>query len=158
MIPDPQKLAERAARIGMIINLMLPAGIAILAYAIEASGGVPKWEITQSGPPIIFIVFGALAISELAVAFFIRRKFFSRDHVASFRTDSPAIDQWLMKSSIIVFALGASPMLYGAILYIFSGDVRQLAFFGIVTMLAYRLFRPSADQLENILSQAEPVS
>jgi hypothetical protein len=155
MIHDPQKLAEQSARIGMVINLMLPAGVALLAYAIEAAELAPKWEMAQADPPIIFFLFGALAISELAAAFIIRKKFFARDHVAPFRNDGRAVEQWLMRSSIIVFALGAAPMLYGAVLYIVSGELRQFAFFGIVTLLAYRLFRPSADLLEEILQTSE---
>ncbi|MBD3299039.1 MAG: hypothetical protein GF341_10320 [candidate division Zixibacteria bacterium] len=139
----------------MVINLMLPAGIALLAYAIHASRLIPTWEMATASPPILFLVCGALALGELVAAFILKRQFFSQQRVAPIRHDPAAIDQWLLKSSIIIYALGASPMIYGSILYILSGDLRQLAFFGIITMLSYRLFHPTTDQLEEILKAPE---
>ena len=158
MSPDHAKLAERASRMGMVVNVMLPASIAMLAYAVHASGMVAPWEMATANPPILFIVIGALALGEMVAAFVLKRMLFSRARVAPIRHDSAAIDQWLVKSSLIIYALGASPMIYGAILYVFSGDLRQLAFFGIVSLLAYRLFHPTAGQLKEIFTEAERVT
>lgn len=143
---------------GMVINVMLPAGIALLAYAIHASGMIPTWEMATSSPPVVFLVCGALALGELLAAFIMKKRLFSRDRVAAIQNDAVAIDQWLLRSSIIVYALGASPMIYGSVLYILSGDLRQLAFFGMITLLAYRLFHPSADQLEELFRETEAVA
>ncbi len=139
----------------MVVNLMLPAGIALLAFAIHASRLVPTWDMATASPPVPFLVCGALALGELVAAFILRRQFFTRQRVEPIRHDPAAIDQWLLKSSIIIYALGASPIIYGSILYILSGDIRQLAFFGMITLLAYRLFHPTADQLEDILKAPE---
>lgn len=151
MQPDPQRLAERAARLGMLINIMLPALVAILAYAAHAAHLMEPVESFTSDPPILFIALGAVAISELVAAFIIRRVLFSRERAAAVRDDAVKAEQWVLRSSLIIFVLGASPMIYGAILYLLSGDLRQLAFFGIITLVAYRLFRPTADLIEEAL-------
>lgn len=157
MIPDPRKLSDRASRVGMVINVMLPAGIALLAYAIHASGMVQVWAPATASPPVLFLICGAMALSELLAAFIMKKRLFSRERVMPIRKDPAALDRWLLRSSIIVYALGASPMVYGSVLYVLSGDLGQLAFFGIVTLLAYRLFRPTADQLEELLRDKEIV-
>lgn len=149
MRPDSQQLAERAARLGMVINILLPAVVAIVAYAVHAAKLVSPIESFTSDPPIIFMVFGAVALSELVVAYFMRRALFSRHRTTAIRDDATKVEQWVMRSSLVIFAIGASPMIYGAVLYLLSGDIRQLAFFGIVTLLAYRLFRPTPELLEN---------
>jgi len=152
--PDSQQLAERAARLGMLINIMLPAVVAIAVYALHAAKLVAPIESFSTDPPIVFIVFGAVAISELIAAYVLRRILFSRQRAESIRDDAAKVEQWVMRSSLVIFVIGASPMFYGAILYLLSGDIRQLAFFGIVTLLAYRLFRPTADLIDTAL-QAE---
>jgi hypothetical protein len=149
--PDSHHLAERAARLGMLINIMLPALVAIVAYGVHTAHMIDPVESFTSDPPILFIALGAVAISELVAAYIMRRVLFSRERTAAIRDDAVKAEQWVMRSSLIIFVLGASPMIYGVILYLLSGDLRQLAFFGIITLVAYRLFRPTEDLIEEAL-------
>jgi hypothetical protein len=155
MIHDLEHLVNRTVRLGLIINLLAPATLAAVAFTLHEIGIVPTVPSLEQGPSILFFVLGALAISELIAAFVLRRALFSQARVRPIRDDPTLVEQWLVRSSIVIFAVGASPMVYGAVLYLLSGDTGQLAFFGIITLLAYRLFRPSKALLEELLEAAE---
>lgn len=148
-------LVQRATRLGILLNVGLPALFAAVAVALRESGvlALPK-ELPAPLQPL-FYVLGGVALMELAAAYFLRRLFFSPARVAPFCHDPVQIEQWIMRSAFVIFALGASPIVYGVVLYLLGGDLRQLAFFGIVTLLAYRLLRPTADMIEDTLNKAQ---
>jgi hypothetical protein len=152
MIHDLDRLVARAVRLGLLINLLIPAGVAALAFGLRESGVGPQDPSLAEGPSVVFVVLVAVAVGDLVAAFLLRRRLFSPEQVRSIRHDPSQVEHWLVRASAIVFVIGASPMVCGAILYMLSGDIRHLAFFGIITLLAYRLFRPTKDLLEEVLN------
>jgi hypothetical protein len=155
MIGDTEHLAERSARIGILINLAAPALIVAVAVTLRESGLVPLPEGQSALTSLLFYVLGGVALMELAAGFVVRRTLFTPRRVASFRCDARLVEQWVVRSSTVVFALGASPIIYGVVVYFLGGDLRHLAFFGMVTLLAYRLLRPTADLIADALNLAE---
>lgn len=144
-------LEAKAARLGLIINLAAPFGVAMIALILVQSGAVrPAMDFRES--PLLFYVLGAVAISELAAGYFIRRIFFSPQKARELAGDPFKVEQWVLRSSIILFALGASPIIYGVVLYILGGDLKQLAFFAIISLVGYRLLRPTAGFLDEFIA------
>ncbi len=153
---DFDHLIGRAMRIGVWINLAGPAILAGIAYALNQSGTIQPNPDLESGQSVLFFALVGVAISELVAAFVMRRVLFAPQRARPIRHDPALVESWVVRSSIVIFALGASPMIYGVILYLLSGDLRQLALFGIVSLLAYRLFRPTRDLLEEALQETVP--
>jgi hypothetical protein len=155
MIHDITHLLARTARLGVLINLAIPAALALLVYGLRHGAGVGAEASSVAGPSLVFLVLVGLAVLELIGAFLLRRRFLCPERVRTIRHDPTLVEQWLTRSAMLVFALGASPMLYGAGLYLWSGDTRHLAFFGIITLLAYRLLRPTQDLLSELLDVSD---
>jgi hypothetical protein len=155
MIHDLTHLLARTARLGVLINLAIPAAVALLAYGLRSGADVGTEASSVAGPSLMFLVLVGLAVMELIGAFLLRRRFLSAERVRTIRHDPALVEQWLTRSAMLIFALGASPMVYGAGLYLWSGDLRHLAFFGIITLLAYRLFRPTEDLLSELLDVSD---
>jgi len=130
--------------------------LAGIAYALFASGTIQPSPDFTDGQSVLFFALVGVALSELVAAFVMRRILFSPERARPIRHDPVLVEQWVIRSSIIVFALGASPVAYGVVLFLLSGDLRQLALFGIVCLLAYRLFRPTRDLLEAALQETIP--
>lgn len=156
MIHDLDHLLARATRLGVWINVIGPALIAAIAYALAASGTIQANPDFAEGRSVLFFALVGAAISELVAAFVLRRILFSPDRARPIRHDPELVEQWVIRSSIVIFALGAAPIAYGAVLFLLTGDTRQLALFGIICLLAYRLFRPSRDLLETALQETVP--
>ena len=156
MIHDLDHLVGRAMRLGVWIGLIGPAMIAAVAYGLHESGTIQASSDFTEGQPVLFFALVAVAIGELVAVFVLRRLMFSPERARPIRHDPVLVEQWAIRSSTIVFALGASPIACGAVLFLLSGDLRQLALFGIICLLAYRLFRPTRDLLESALDEKAP--
>lgn len=156
MIHDIDHLVNRAMRLGVWINIVAPAMLAAVAYLLYDSGTVQPNTSLIEGQSVLFFVFVGVAISELVAAFVMRRILFSPERARPIRHDPALVELWVIRSSIILFALGGSPIAYGIVLFLLTGDTRQLALFGIVCLLAYRLFRPTKDLLEAALQDTVP--
>jgi hypothetical protein len=155
MMHDISHLLARTARLGVLINLAIPGALALLAYGLRAGVVMDTKSSSLPDSPPIFLILVGFAVLELVGAFVLRRRLLSRQRARTLRHDPSLVEHWLMRSAIIIFALGASPMIYGAAFYLWSGDLRHLALFGIITLLAYRLFRPTEDQLTELLNATD---
>jgi hypothetical protein len=150
-----EHLAQRAGRIGILINLVVPALIVAVAVALRGGKLVALPEQLSPALQPLFYVLGATALMELVAAYVLRRVFFAPNRIAPFCHDSGQVEQWVVRSSAVVSALGASPAVYGVVIYLLGGDLRQLAFFGMITLLAYRLLRPTVDLVDETLNSAK---
>jgi len=154
MRPNLGELEAKATRIGLFINLGGPFAIALVAILLMETGTIrPSMNFVES--PLIFYVLGAVAIMELGAGHFVRKALFAPSKAREVMADALKTEQWVVRSSIVLFALGASPMFYGVVVYILGGETTQLAFFGILTLAGYRLLRPSTSFLEDIFTAAE---
>jgi hypothetical protein len=139
---------------GLLINLAGPFGVAMIAILLIQTGTVePAMNFIES--PLLFYVLGGVAIMELAAGHFVRRTLFSVSKAREVAHDPAKTEQWVLRSSIVLFALGASPMFYGVVVYLLGGEISQLAFFGILTLVGYRLLRPTSSLLEETLAAAQ---
>ena len=155
MIGDAEHLAERSARLGVLINLAAPGLIVAVAVVLREGGFIPLPEGPSASVGVLFCVLGAVALLELVAGFVVRRTLFAPGCIAPFCHDARQAEQWVVRSSMVVFALGASPIIYGVVVYFLGGDLRHLAFFGMVTLLAYRLLRPTVNLIDETLNSAE---
>ena len=155
MIADVEYLTGKAARLGLMVNVGVPAIVVITAIALRQGGAIPSNGDPPEWLPLLFYIMGAVAVADLAVAYFVRRFLFASNRLAVARNDPAQLEELVSRSLLIIFALGASPMVYGVVVYLLGGDLQQLAFFGILTLLGYRFLRPTADFLQGALGMTE---
>ncbi|MBI5867769.1 MAG: hypothetical protein HZB43_05690 [candidate division Zixibacteria bacterium] len=150
-----EHLADRATRMGILVNLGIPALTVAVAVLLREGHLLGLPEAMPEFLQPLFYILGGVALMELAAAYLLRRLFFSPARVAPFCHDPNQIELWVVRSSFVIFAMGASPIVYGVVVYLIGGDLRQLAFFGLLTLLAYRLLRPTGDLIDETLESAQ---
>ena len=144
-------LIWRITQRGGLINLILPFGLVALAYLARELGiGVNPSARPASYTTLLYVAM-ALGLAELAAAFVIRRVLFTPVRFKSLEYNLPAIEAAILKSATTVFIVGASPILYGVALYLLGGEIREVAYFGLLNLVAYRMLRPNADLIRKVL-------
>jgi hypothetical protein len=61
-----------------------------------------------------------------------------------------AFEERCKQNVIVIFAVGASPAVYGFILWALGGTIEQFIFFIIISLIGYRALRPGREWLEKL--------
>ncbi len=152
---DIDGLADRLLKITLVINLAMPGLLFLCAYLLRSMeilpvGGLIPAETLQ----IVFFALLFVAVSEVAVAFVLKKMFFSPERVQPTLNDTDAFAKLVTGGSITLAALGAASMVYGVILFILGMDITRIALFALISMVHFRLFRPTSDFLRSVITQA----
>jgi len=152
---DISGLADRLLKITLAINLAMPAFLFLFAYLLRSMeilpvGGLVPAEALQ----IIFFALLFVAVSEVAVAFVLKKMFFSPERVRPTLDNPDAFAKLVTGGSVALAALGAASMIYGIILFILGMDMGRIALFALISMVHFRLFRPTSDFLRSVITQA----
>src|SRR3972149_9380806 len=116
-----EHLAGRAGRIAILFNLVVPALIVAVAVALREGKLVALPEELSPSLQLLIYVFGVVALMDLIAAWVLRRIFFAPSRIAPFCHDSGQIEQWVVRASTVASALGASPVVYGVVIYLLGG-------------------------------------
>lgn len=144
-------LIWRITQRGGLINLIVPFGLVALVYVAREIGiGMNPSARPASYTTLLYIAM-ALGLAELAAAFVIRRNLFTPARFESTAQSRPATEAAILKSATTVFIVGASPILYGVALYLLGGEIREVAYFGLLNLVAYRGLRPDTDLIRKVL-------
>jgi hypothetical protein len=103
---------------------------------------------------ILFFALLFVAVSEVAVAFLLKKLFFSPDKVRPTLHDPAAFAKLATGGSIALAALGAASMIYGIILLILGMEITRVALFALISLVHFRLFRSTSDFLRSTITQA----
>ncbi len=144
-------LIWRVTQRGGLINLIIPFGLVVLVYFAREMGiGLSPSARPASYMTLLYVAM-ALGLSELAAAFVIRRMLFAPARFESPESSHPVTEAAILKSATTVFIVGASPILYGVALYLLGGEIREVAYFGLLNLVAYRALRPDTDLIRKAL-------
>lgn len=152
---DIDGLASRLLKQSLFINVLAPAFFFLVAYLVRAGGILPATPLVDSG--VLQILFYALlfvAVSEIGVAYVIKKTLFAPDKVRAALADPNAFTKLVTGGTITLAAIGATSIMYGIVLYLLGMEVTQFALFALIAMLHFRLFRPNADFLRSLIAQA----
>jgi len=93
---------------------------------------------------------GAVAVGDIAMAFYLRKILFGPSRFAVTNRSFASFAKICANNVITIFALGASPSLYGFVLYALGGTIEQFIFFILISLIAYRAVRPNKEYLEKL--------
>jgi hypothetical protein len=147
-------LALRITKLGLLIHLIVPVLIVVAAYILRQQGmGV---EPAARGDSYMFILFVllAVALSEPIVAFFLRRLLLAPEKVRSLIGQRAALEALFVRTFLIVFCIGATPIVYGVVLLFLGGQITDVVGFALITLVSYRLLRPDAEFLVGVVKAA----
>ena len=152
---DLDSLGDRLLKLTLLINIVAPAALFLIAYLLRAAEIIQLSGLIEPGiMNIIFFVFLFITVSELGIAFVIKKSVFAPAKVRSVSNDPAAFAKLATAGSATLAALGAAAMFYGIILVVLGAEMTRVAVFALFALVHFRLFRPSADFLRSLLNQA----
>lgn len=152
---DVSGLADRLLMLTLVINLVMPGFLFLLVYILRVTEIMPPTALVSAETlQILFYALLCVAVSEVVVAFVIKKTFFSPEKVRPALADSAVFTKLVTGGSITLAALGAASMIYGVMLYILGLGVPRVALFALIALVHFRLFRPTADFLRALITQA----
>lgn len=151
---DVESLAGRLLKLSLIINIVAPAAMFVVVYLLKSTELLPTSLVPAGTLQIIFFAFLFVAISEVAVAFIIKKSVFAPDKVRPTLTDSGAFGKLMTAGTITLAALGGASMFYGILLYILGSSIANVAAFALIALVHFRLFRPTAEFLRSLIARS----
>lgn len=151
---DVESLAGRLLKLSLVINIVAPAAMFVVVYLLKSTEMLPTSLVPAGTLQIIFFALLFVAVSELAVAFIIKKSIFSPDKVCISLTNPGAFPKLATAGTVTLAALGAASAFYGILLYILGISLVNVAAFGLITLVHFRLFRPTAEFLRSLIAQS----
>lgn len=149
-----EELQADLAKRGVIINVLAPFVLLGIAYMLRGMGFLPEIpQLDDSMHQTLVYVFGVVALGELAVAFYLKRMWLRASWFVDVSGSFGGFSTRCIERMTIVFAVGASPAVYGFVLYALGGTIEQFIFFILISLVAYRLVRPGKAELEKLWEQ-----
>ncbi len=148
---DWDSLRATIARRGVLINILVPFLLLAVGYLFRKLGMLPEFPtLDESAHNLLLYILGAVAVGEIAVAFYLRKILFQPARFMATNRSFAAFAEICANNVITVFALGASPSIYGFVLYALGGTIEQFIFFILIALIAYRAVRPDKELLEKL--------
>jgi len=155
--PSPEQWGDLRAVIaqrGVLINIAIPFFLLAVGYALRRLAGLGAEPAFDEHTQKLFsYILGAVAIGELAAGFFIKRSSLKPSRFGPSNLPFAVFATQCVKVLMVVFILGAFPAMYGLILYAFGGTIEQFIFFILISLVGYRLLRPSLDDLQKLWTE-----
>jgi hypothetical protein len=151
---DLSRVLAKPLYLGLLINIFFPAIILGIAYYLGKGEPLePKMPTEQLN--IIFWALMAVAISDGAIAYFLKRKRFFVPMIRYKATFESDFSQGVFRASILGFAITAAIPIYGVVFYFLGGSFEHLFLFIIISFIVFQLIRPRFGFLEKVLAAQE---
>jgi hypothetical protein len=161
MTPNQTQLREAHVRVvylGLVTNLFVPILFLLGGYGVRRMMGTTEVATDAQTLWILFLVFLALAIVEIPVVFLLRKHLIP-PFSGSTRPDvePPSIIS-VQARYLVLFAVALSPTVYGFIYYLLGGSFREFVLFAVISLIIFRLVRPSQTYFLSIFGVRPPGS
>ncbi|PKK81996.1 MAG: hypothetical protein CVT49_15945 [candidate division Zixibacteria bacterium HGW-Zixibacteria-1] len=151
---DINKLLIKPVYIGLFMNILVPAILLGIVYYIDKNGGQGR-GLTSDTYNIMFWALCVVAISEGAMAFILRQKFFFSPMAVSKETLEDDLVRGFMNASIICYAFTSAIAIYGLILFFMGGTFETMVLFVLISMIAYQFIRPRYGFAKKVIEAQE---
>jgi len=153
-LESPQRLddlQEVIVKRGLVINLVMPLVLLGIAYVLRGAGLAADTPLLdETTHRLLLYVLGAIALGELALAIYLKKRTFNASQFLSIGGSSAAFAERCKTKITLIFAIAASPAVYGFIMYVLGGTIEQYLFFVLIGLIGFRLVRPGKDELEKL--------
>lgn len=134
---------------GIFINILLPAGLLMVAYFIEQKGGVDNSIGAAANP--LFYVLAVISVAEGAVAVLWRSKSLGQPMVHRRETMEEDIRVELRQRLRPIFLLIAAIALNGFIYFLLTGRFEETLAFVVLSFIAFQVVRPRYGMLRKLI-------
>jgi len=155
------KTLFRITYLGLFMNVLMPIGMFIAAAFLmdknlQSGAGL---DLPKDGNLQIFF-YGFLTISavDVAVTYFIRKKYAEKFLRAEGRSLDERFGRAALHVSVIIFSFNLSYSIYGLVLLFLGADIEMMMLFVAFSLITYQLFRPRPKYLERLIQAIQSKS
>jgi len=150
--PRLRNLYVRAFWMSLAMMLMVVLMMALMPMAVSG----PAAEISVPLPLFRYLLYG-VALLEIGVMLFLRRFLLGRPAAVKREreVDEVAVGQSLFTTGLVTFAIAESLAVYGLVLFLLSGDRRDLYLLGGLALAVMLALFPSYEKWKAHLEKAQ---
>lgn len=153
---DLIKLQFKTMMMGMLFGLFAPGGYTLLAYFLQNNRNSQE---VSAQPGIFFWGLIAVSVTEVAIAFYLRKYWFSQPLIKAESTFASDFIEGVKRINIMISAFVHSLVLYGLMQFFMGADLQVIMLFAIFSVIAFQLLRFRGPLLEKaLITQHEHVS
>jgi len=137
---DLNRIIVRPLYFGLLSNIVLPVAGLFVCYYYNNKG--PLWNRLGDSADLVFYLFLAAAVAEVALAIWWRTKLFKTPMIRTRETfEKDFSDEYLRRSRPLFFLI-ASISIYGYVYFYLTGQFNAAAWFVVGSFLVFQLVRP----------------
>ena len=148
VVPNQTQLGEAHMKViymGLILNMLLPivvilAGLGVRHFVQGGEAG-PVTDQTR----IMFYALLFVAVSEIGVTIFLKKLFLKPLPTTGEPSESIPTIAFIQSRYLILYNLAFAPAIYGFVWYFLGGELKEFVLFAVISLIMFRLVRPSAD-------------
>jgi hypothetical protein len=139
-------------KFGLQICLAAPAGLlAIVLILHKGFQFLSRPVIAEADVKIVGFAFIAVALADMAAAYFLKRRLINATSLQTRYAFHPAsFARQLTSAYAPIFFLCAMPAIYGMIFFFLTNDLDTYVLISVVCPAAYMLLKPSEDEVERL--------
>ena len=147
-VPNHTQLREahmKTIYMGLILNMLLPIVVILAGLGVRhfVQGGAAEPVTDQTR--IIFYALLFVAVSEIGVTIFLKKLFLKPLSTTEAPPASIPTIAFIQSRYLILFNLAFAPTIYGFVWYFLGGELQEFVLFAVISLIIFRLVRPSAD-------------
>lgn len=154
--PDRYDLARMIAASlyqGILINILLPAGLLMVAYFLDQRGAVSN--SVGGFANTLFYVLAVVTLAEGVVALLWRQKTLHQPMIHRRETFEEDIREGLKDRLRPIFLLIAAMALNGFIYYLLTGRFKEAMAFVLLSFVSFQIVRPRYGMLRTVVKTQE---
>ncbi len=149
-----EELRARIAVRGLFINIIGPLVLFGLGYSLRLVGLTSATPSLDSNlQTIITYGLGGLALLDLVFGMLLVKSSLKPQQLRAYGIAFQSFADRVVQVTTVSFAIGAFAIVYGFVLYLLGATIETFVFFLLVSLVAFRLLRPSHDRLESLWQQ-----
>lgn len=152
---DINSVLVKPVLVGLIANVLLPAGMLLIAYYLNPPNLHADNAITNENISILFWIFIAVAIADGAVAIFLKHRLITMPLISRPENFAADLTDGVFRNAIICYGLTAAISLYGLVLYLIGGSFQQFLFFVIISFVAFQVIRARPGFINKVIEAQE---
>jgi hypothetical protein len=136
---DRASFLATAQSIGLVTNVLIPMAVLAVAWGWDSGrlGRLFEPSMLPDTARVVGVALAAASVFELAALWFVRRVMLSR----VLRVEGHAQRGSLFSIIVVVYAIAATPAIYGAVVALLGGPLWASTVCVAVSLLCFRMFR-----------------
>ena len=147
--PNLESVYFKTVYLGLLLDVFIPAILVVLGLYLRDKG-VGTHPIKSLDFLLVILLF--VSATEIFFLFFFKRRFFSSARQSDDKTGlKTGTEDDFVRYSLVLFSLCLSPTIYGFVYYLLGGTLQWFIPFACITLICFRFFKPSLEQMKDFI-------